>query len=132
MKEPTKCTSVRVACEGIKDPLPSARSRGHSPKRSLPSAKTRASAKGSLPSARFLFFYFSTHQRELLKCGNLCRVSTNWTLGKDNICRALFCDTRQKYIYFFPFSTQTFSIVILDYLELHMQAWHITRIVCYI
>jgi hypothetical protein len=27
MKEPMKCTSVRIACEEIKDPLPSARSR---------------------------------------------------------------------------------------------------------
>jgi hypothetical protein len=51
----------------------------------------------------FLFFYFLTHQRELLKYGNLCRVSINWTLGKDNICRALFCDTRQNIFIYFSF-----------------------------
>jgi hypothetical protein len=38
----------------------------------------------------------------------------------------------KTYLFFFLFSTQTFSVVILDYLELHMQVWHITQIVCYI
>jgi hypothetical protein len=84
----TLCTSVWVACEGIKDTLPSARS--------------RALGKASY------FFYFSTYQRELLKCSNLCRVSTNWTLGKENICRALSSDTRQNIFIFFFFHPNFF------------------------
>jgi hypothetical protein len=60
------------------------------------------------------------------------RVSVSRTLGKCVICQALFLGTQQNIFIYFPLSTQTFSIVILYYLELHMQVWHITRIVCYI
>jgi hypothetical protein len=98
---------------------------GHSAKETLSSARSRTFGKGIFAECQntstwqsFLFFYFSTRQRELLKCGNLCRVSTHWTLSKDNIYRALLCDTRQN-IFIFSFF-HLFSAAILDYLELHM------------
>jgi hypothetical protein len=40
--------------------------------------------------------------------------------------------TRQNILIFFPFCPQTFCVVILYYLELHMQFWLITWSVCYI
>jgi len=99
--------------------------------KSLPSAalgKTKHSAKNILPSAGH-----STKSRQQQTATHgcyLCRVPICRTLGKDGICRVQLKDTRQNV--FFSICHQTFSVVILDYLELHMQVWPITRIVCYI
>jgi len=75
---------------------------------SLPSTLVLTLGKQSLQSARVL----DTRQRHSLP--------------------SAFLGTRQTNFVFFCFCNQIFSIMILHYLELHMQFWSITWSVCYI